>query len=225
MDVARCVEEETVSPRPYRLGRREASVEGTRERVIESAREVFSEAGFYRASLDDVAKRAGVARATVYYQFKSKFGLLEAAIDGTLSDAPRERLTAALERPEPVEAMRQYTREICKFWAHDHVFYRNVIGLAAVDPEAAKAVDQYDYRRREPLVWLAKRLHDQGALRASVTQKQAVDTIWLLTSFRSFDHLFSRCSLSVRKSSAMLESLADGILVEGSRSKQKAASS
>jgi len=70
-----------LSPRPYRLGRREASVEETREKVIAAAHEVFSEAGFYRANLDDVAKKAGVARATVYYQFKSKFGLLEATID------------------------------------------------------------------------------------------------------------------------------------------------
>lgn len=206
-----------MSPRPYRLGRREASVEDTRERVIESAREVFSEGGFYRASLDDVAKRAGVARATVYYQFKSKFGLLEAAIDGTLSESPRKRLLAALERPDPVDAMRHYVRETCKFWAHDHVFYRNIIGLAAVDPEAAKAVDQYDYRRREPLVSLAKRLSDAGHLRQEVTQKQAIDTIWMLTSFRSFDHLNSRSSLSVKKSAALLEGLADGILVEASR--------
>jgi AcrR family transcriptional regulator len=211
-----------VSPRPYRLGRREASVEETRDRVVHAAREVFSEAGFYQASLDDVANRAGVARATVYYQFKSKFGLLEAAIDGTLSQSPRDRVQLALERTDAVDALRQYIREIAKFWEHDYVFYRNVIGLAGVDPEAAKAVDQYDLRRREPLVWLAKRLADQGKLRNGLSQKQAVDTIWLLTSFRSFDHLYSRAGMSLKRASSLLLGVADGILVDSARLPRKA---
>jgi AcrR family transcriptional regulator len=207
-----------LSPRPYRLGRREAGVEDTRDRVINAARETFSEAGFFEASLDDVAKRAGVARATVYYQFKSKFGLLEAAIEGTLANAPRERVRSALERPDPVDALRAYVREITRFWSHDYDFYRNVIGLASVDPEAAKAVDQYDFRRREPLVFLVKRLSDADALRTNITQKQAVDTIWLLTSFRSFDQLNSRGGLSIKRATDLLLGLADGVLAERLRS-------
>jgi len=213
-----------LSPRPYRLGRREASVEETREKVIAAAHEVFSEAGFYRANLDDVAKKAGVARATVYYQFKSKFGLLEATIDHVLEHAPGvERMRKSREHPDAVAGMRIYISEVCKFWAHDDVFFRNVIGLAAVDPEAAKAVDQYDFRRREQLVWLAKRLEDHRKLRAGISQKQAIDTIWLLSSFRSFDHLRTRCGLSVKRSAALLQGLADGVLVPSARAKARAA--
>lgn len=206
-----------MSPRPYRLGRREASVEETRERVITAARETFSEEGFFQASLDDVATRAGVARATVYYQFKSKFGLLEASIEGTLEESTRDRVRAAVDILDPVEALRTYVREICKFWQHDFVFYRNVIGLASVDPEAAKAVDQYDFRRREPLLFLAKRLDDAGVLRPEMTPKQAGDTIWLLTDFRSFDHLSSRSTLSLKKATSLVLAMADGILVENVR--------
>jgi AcrR family transcriptional regulator len=210
-----------VSPRPYRLGRREASVEETREKVMAAAHRVFSEAGFHRASLDDVARRAGVARATVYYQFKSKFGLLEATIDHVLEHAPvAERMRKAREHPDAVTGLRLYIAEVCNLWAHDDVFFRNVIGLAAVDPEAARAVDQYDFRRRETLVWLAKRLQDQGKLRESVSQKQAIDTIWLLTSFRSYDQLVTRSGLSCRRASALLHALAEGILIPGARRKQ-----
>ena len=206
-----------MSPRPYRLGRREASVEETRERVITAARETFSEEGFFQASLDDVANRAGVARATVYYQFKSKFGLLEASIEGTLEESTRDRVRAAVDIIDPVEALRTYVREICKFWHHDFVFYRNVIGLASVDPEAAKAVDEYDFRRREPLLFLAKRLDDAGVLRPEITPKQAGDTIWLLTNFRSFDHLSSRATLSLKRATSLVLAMVDGILVENVR--------
>ena len=206
-----------MSPRTYRLGRREAAVEETRDRVVDAARRVFSEDGFYDATLDDVAKRAGVARATVYYQFKSKFGLLEAAIDATIAAAPVDGLRGALEAPDAIDSLRGYIREICKLWARDRVFYRNVTGLAALDPEAQGAFDGYDLRRKEPLVFLGKRLGDQGVLRPQLSPKQATDAVWLLTNFRSFEHLTSRMKLSTGKASNAIASMTDGLLVPGAR--------
>ena len=164
-----------MSPRPYRLGRREASVEETRDRVLRAARDVFSEEGFFEATLEDVAKRAGVARATVYYQFKSKHGLLEATLEGAVANPSLNGVRTALDQPNPVEGLRLYVREVCRFWAKDFVFYRNVTALAAVDPEATRAVNAYYLWRREPLLFLTKRLEDAGQLRGGVTTRQAAD--------------------------------------------------
>lgn len=47
-------------------------------RVLEAALEVFGEAG-YRGSIDAVAKRAGVARQTIYNNFENKEALFLAA--------------------------------------------------------------------------------------------------------------------------------------------------
>ena len=201
-----------MSPRPYRLGRRERGVEETRDRVAQAAVAVFSTANFFEATLEDVAKHAGVARATVYYQFKSKFGLLEAAIDRTVTQAPVDGLRAALERHDPRTALREYVREICRLWERDHVFYRNVVALAALDPEAQRAVDGYDERRREPLVFLGKRFADQHLLREAISARQATDTIWLLTNFRSFDHLRTRMRLSLREAVDVMGGMAQGLL-------------
>ncbi len=41
---------------------------------------MFVEDGFYSATVDEIARRADVARATVYHQFRSKVGVLEAVI-------------------------------------------------------------------------------------------------------------------------------------------------
>ena len=92
-----------MSPRAYRLGKREAVIEETRERIIEAARELFGKSGFYGVSLDDVATRAGVARATVYYQFESKFGLLDAIIAAIIQRVGLERA----QRASPVAAHRR----------------------------------------------------------------------------------------------------------------------
>lgn len=43
-----------------------------RKRILEAARRVFLERGFEAANLDEVAKRAGVAKGTLYRYFESK---------------------------------------------------------------------------------------------------------------------------------------------------------
>jgi len=68
-----------MSPRPYRLGQRQATTEQTRARILAAARELLmARDGFNGFSIDAVAREADVARMTVYYQFGSKIGLLEA---------------------------------------------------------------------------------------------------------------------------------------------------
>ena len=49
-----------------------------RERVLRAAAEAFLRRG-YHASVDDIARRAGVAKQTVYHHFPSKDRLFEAA--------------------------------------------------------------------------------------------------------------------------------------------------
>lgn len=49
-------------------------------RVLEAALEVFGESG-YRGSIDAVAKRAGVARQTIYNNFENKDALFLAAVE------------------------------------------------------------------------------------------------------------------------------------------------
>jgi AcrR family transcriptional regulator len=54
-----------------------ADAQRNRERLIEAAREVFREQG-YDASLDEVAKRAGVGAGTLYRHFPSRDVLMDA---------------------------------------------------------------------------------------------------------------------------------------------------
>ena len=54
-----------------------ADAQRNQERLIEAAREVFREQG-YDASLDEVAKRAGVGPGTLYRHFPTRDALLDA---------------------------------------------------------------------------------------------------------------------------------------------------
>jgi AcrR family transcriptional regulator len=203
-----------LGPRAYRLGKRQADVEDTRERIVDAATALFGESGFHRVTLEDVAKRAGVARATVYYQFESKFGLLDAVIAAIVQRIGAERAQRAREHPDAAIGVRLYVKEIVAFLSKEDALLRNIYGLSAVDPEAGRVVEQWDLLRKDVLAWLVKRLADQGKLRKGISQKHAVDVLWMLTGFRSFDQLYSRSKLSVRATATLLSELAANAVIE-----------
>jgi AcrR family transcriptional regulator len=51
--------------------------DGTAQRILDAALEQFTLLGLRRSSVDDVAKRAGVSRVTVYRRFQTKDKLVE----------------------------------------------------------------------------------------------------------------------------------------------------
>ena len=79
-----------------------ADAQRNRERLIEAAREVFREQG-YDASLDEVAKRAGVGPGTLYRHFPNRQALLEALYVGEVEEMCRS--AAELDGSDPWEAL------------------------------------------------------------------------------------------------------------------------
>lgn len=61
--------------------------------IFEAAVAVFSEKGFARATMDEIAKRAGIAKGTIYYNYRSKKALFLSLIEEGI-----ERLEAAVKR-------------------------------------------------------------------------------------------------------------------------------
>ena len=55
----------------------------TRERLLDSAAQVFCDKGVTSASLDDIAKAAGVTRGALYWHFRNKTDLMSALWERT----------------------------------------------------------------------------------------------------------------------------------------------
>ena len=53
----------------------------TRDRLLEAAEELFIQRGFDGVSVNDVAKRAGVTKALVFYYFNNKQALFDTVLD------------------------------------------------------------------------------------------------------------------------------------------------
>jgi AcrR family transcriptional regulator len=175
-----------MSPRPYQLGKRQGQIDRSRQRVIDAARSLLAEAASYTAfTVDAVARRADVARATIYYQFDSKTGLLEALCDDLAQAGQMSELAAAFALPDPAEALRGFVTCFGRFWSADRLVMRRLRALAALDPEVGAVIAGRDERRRAGLEMLVGRLSDRHV--TTVEPGWAVAMLYAITSFETFD--------------------------------------
>ena len=70
--------------------RRNPKGEARRERILDVAREIFSEGGYHVASIADIAARVGISQAGLLHHFPSKPDLLLAVLAARDADAMRE---------------------------------------------------------------------------------------------------------------------------------------
>jgi len=78
-----------------------------RRQIMDGAREVFLSAGFDGASMNDVARAAGVSKGTLYAYFNSKDELFEAIIHGEFAQAA-ERLCTFIREGDAREMLKDF---------------------------------------------------------------------------------------------------------------------
>jgi AcrR family transcriptional regulator len=163
--------------------RSEAAAE-KRDRVIEAAANLLREdASIARFSLDTVAKAAGVTRLTVYNQFGSRRGLLEAVFDNIARQGGLHEIADAMAMPDPLLALDRVIEIFSSFWARDAAIGR-LHEAMATDPEFAEALLERNERRRKLARMLVGRLVAKTASRRA--REDAVDMIFALTSYPMF---------------------------------------
>jgi AcrR family transcriptional regulator len=172
------------SSRPYATEKRDAKAAETRARLVAAALAILREPGGHMLSLDAVAKAAGVTRLTVYNQFGSRNGLLEAAFDAVAEQGNLASLADAMAMPEPRGALAGVVRTFCDFWmAHDGL--GGIFAAAAQDAELGAALAARNARRRALLGVLV----DRQGVAAGQAKADMVDLLFTLTSFATFSSL------------------------------------
>ncbi|MFJ9691196.1 TetR/AcrR family transcriptional regulator [Kitasatospora sp. NPDC101183] len=168
-----------MSPRSYRMGQRQAEVDETRARIVAAARAQLTAGG--ALSLDAVARRADVARATVYYQFGNRTGLLEAVCDALAAEGGMARLAGAFGQDDPWAAVDGFVEVMAGFWSVDPDCTRRLRALGALDEEVGRVISERDARRRHGAEVLTSRLPK--------APEDAAALLYVLTSFETFDAL------------------------------------
>src|SRR3984893_9217874 len=179
-----------MSPRPYRLGQRQAATELTRARILNAARELLmSSNGYSHFSIDTIARQADVARMTVYHQFGSKLGLLEGLCDSLAASGGMEQLASAFRQPEPLVALNQYIEIFGRFWDVDRLVMRRLRALAALDPDFEQVIRTRDEWRRKGVRAITQQMVERQMPSLRETFDETVDVLFTLTSFETFDTL------------------------------------
>jgi len=179
-----------MSPRRYRMGQRDAAAERTRAQILAGARELLATPrGFSELSVDAVARKSNVARMTVYYQFGSKAGLLEALYEHLVARHDNTQLVDALRNPDSLAALLEFIDVFVRVWSSDRVVVRRVHALAALDPALAQSVQARNARRRQELETVLKRVRARYGHPGFSKFSEAVEIVYMLTSFETFDQL------------------------------------
>ena len=173
--------------RSYTSVERQRTVEAGRERIVAAARELLEDEDGEGFSIDAVARRAGVARMTVYNQFESKAGLLEALFDALALQGPLGGMGEIFKIADPIAAFDDYVALFGRFWTINRRTHRRLRAAAMHDAELAAAIASRNERRRNGVAELIRRLGDRA--RPVIPSDEAVNVIYVLLSFDTFDAL------------------------------------
>jgi len=169
-------------PRSYVSPVRTAAAEAKRRQVIEAAAEFLRTEPLSAFSVDTVAKAAGVTRLTVYNQFGSRRGLLEATFDHLAEHGRLDRIGEAMMDPQPRQGLERLVEVFCDFWSGDLAVGR-LHDAMATDAEFAQALTARNERRRGQIATLVERLSPKAAAQQ---RRDTVDLVFTLMSYPVF---------------------------------------
>jgi AcrR family transcriptional regulator len=169
-----------------KLTRREEYAQATRQAIIDAARKLFAERGYFATKVDDIAAEARVAPATVYAGGGGKRGLLDELIRIWTTDPIVEAtITDIGASSDPVEIIREVSSVVRRMREEFADVMRLLLTTAPHDSNVAEqlrgATDVY----RGAFVPIAQRLSDLGALRPGLDVEQAVDLLWFYFGYAS----------------------------------------
>jgi AcrR family transcriptional regulator len=154
-------------------GRRpRADAARNRERLIEAATQVFG-AGAPHASLEAVAREAGVGIGTLYRHFPTREALFEAVYRREVDQlgALAERLA---RQPDPVEALRRWLHANVRLMATK----RGMVEALQLVASGSSELRAYSFERLSSgLALLLARGVEAGQVRADVTAEDLLRTI------------------------------------------------
>src|SRR4051794_39871605 len=112
-----------------------------RARVLDAARAAFAEGGL-DVGVEEIARRAGVGKGTLYRRFPTKEALVRAIFDDILEEIARLVEEADAE-PDPWTAFARYLHATARMQASNQGFYDVVaqrLGAAALTQQQRESV-------------------------------------------------------------------------------------
>ena len=167
--------------------RRQDYAEATRQAIIDAARRLFAESGYFATKVDDIAAEARVAPATVYAVTGGKQNLLNILITAWATDPIVEQTLSHIDTSTDSVAV---IREVASASRTMREAYVDVIRvMLATAPHDAAVAEQERAATaiyRQALVPIAQRLVQLGELQPGMNAADAVDLLWFYFGYSSY---------------------------------------
>jgi AcrR family transcriptional regulator len=180
---------------PARTSSRSAA---SRQKVLATVGEMLEEGVFHASTVEEVAERAGVSRATLYQHFGSRVGLIDAICD-LMGES------AVLGSVRQTDDVGEFIARVVEFWASEERLLAQLYGVVSVDPAAKAFVER---QRRDRYGELRRLLAANG-------REDEFAAFAALTSFDTYRELRRSAGLPKRDVVATLQRLADAASTSG----------
>jgi len=148
------------------------------ERILDAALDELAREP--EVSMEAVARRAGVVRATLYVHFPTREALITAATERAIAETTEALRAAAPDQGEPAEAL---IRVLVAAWRMLGRYHALVAMNSRLDPERLRAL-------HEPVLALLRPLLERGQAVGAFNPDLPVD--WMLTVLLELIHAASR---------------------------------
>ena len=176
--------------------------ERTRRMLLDAALEVFSEKGFVRSSLKDIAARAGLTRGAIYWHFKDKADLFEALSEDVSECSETDKAELLEKRFSCLEDMAEGIYRWFTLFEDDsrfRTYWEFITYKLEFHEELEGALERERAHKREVLQHFAEtftRFQGEGLMRSDIEPYKAaimlVGMVWGLIEVWLSDHdLFS----------------------------------
>jgi AcrR family transcriptional regulator len=167
--------------------RRAEYAAATRAAIVDAARELFAQQGYFATTVEDIAKAARVAPATVYAVGGGKQGLISTLVE-LWSQAPivAETRRRAAELTDPDEILRNAAGTVRSMREEYGDIMRVALATAPHHTAVAEGLRVATGRYRDAVAALAGRLHEVGGLHPGFTVAQATDVLWFYFGYAGF---------------------------------------
>lgn len=148
--------------------------------------------------MSDIAKAAGISRQAIYLHFDTRTALMSAtAIHVDVVKGLDERLKVVFLAETAVDALKAYVNVWGNYVPEIYGLAKALLAARETDEAAGVAWDERMACLRDGCQQIVSDLDTEGRLAPGWSQTQAVELLWTMLSFQTWEQLTVDCGWSV----------------------------
>ena len=156
----------------------------TRERILETATDLFAEKGYTGTYVREIVEKAGVSKPSLYYYFQSKEGLFYAVLEWA-TDVQRDVLNEVFEASgTTLDRFIFLYRRVYEGIQEYQSLYKMIHGLIYGPPQGAPAYDFYKFQAE--MFVAVKRIYSEGLSAGEIKDADEDEVAFLVLSLIDF---------------------------------------